>query len=84
MPKAKNNLLERLIEGISGIIPPGLDELQNDLKDQMRIVFTKVLNDCQIVTQEEFEVYTKALERTQKRMHDLEEKFAKLEDKKHH
>ena len=82
MPKAKSNLLERLIEDVSSIIPESLGELQKDLKDQIHVVFTKVLNECQIVTQEEFEAHTKALERTQERVRVLEQKLAALMDAK--
>lgn len=82
MSKAKTNLLERLIEDVSSIIPESLGELQKDLKDQIRTAFTKVLNECQIVTQEEFEAHTKALERTQQRVHALEQQLAKLMDAK--
>jgi len=82
MPKAKNNLLERLIENVSAIVPDSLGGLQQDLKEQARTAFTKVLSECQIVTQEEFEAYTKALERTQKRVHVLEQKLAELEANK--
>lgn len=82
MSKAKSNLLERLVESVNAIVPESLGELQKDLKDQMRVVFTKVLNECQIVTQEEFEAYTHALERTQKRLHALEQKIAELETHK--
>jgi BMFP domain-containing protein YqiC len=81
MSKAKNNLIDRLIESVNTIVPEGLGELQKDLKEQMRVVFIKVLNECHIVTQDEFAAYTKALERTQKRVQALEQKLTKLEKK---
>lgn len=82
MSKAKNNLLQRLIENVSAIVPENLGELRQEFKEELRTAVTKVLSECQIVTQEEFEAYTHALERTQKRVHALEQKLAELEAKK--
>ena len=81
MNQSKKNLLETLIENVTTFVPERVNELHNDIKDQMRTALTKLLNECHIVTQEEFESYAKALKRAQKRIHVLEEKLAQLMSK---
>jgi BMFP domain-containing protein YqiC len=78
MNKIKNKLLDRLMDNVSDILPEGLSGLQQDIKAQLQQAFTKVLNECHIVTQEEFSSYVKALEQAQERINALEARINSL------
>ena len=75
----KSELIERLLDKINTVLPTSLKELPDELKIKLKQHLNQALNDCEIVTQEEFQAYLQALQRTEQRLKALEAKLAELE-----
>ena len=71
-PKAIDDIANRL----AGAIPPGLNNLKEDLEKNFHAILQSVLGKLDLVTREEFEVQKAVLSKTRARLEELEKRVA--------
>ena len=69
--------IKELIESILNILPQNTQNMKDDVKDNIKILFNDYLRKIDVVTREEFDVQKEVLLKTRKKLDDLEEKFKK-------
>ena len=74
-PKAIDEIANRL----AGAIPPGLNNLKEDLEKTFRAILQGALGKLDLVTREEFEVQKMVLAKTRSKLEDLEKRVAEME-----
>ncbi len=72
-------LLERLVNKVSDCIPESFKQCKSDFSEQAREAIEKVLSECRIVTQTDFEKHLQLLEHLQQRVDELEAKLKAFE-----
>ncbi|MGB0722962.1 MAG: accessory factor UbiK family protein [Gammaproteobacteria bacterium] len=72
-------ILEELTQRISAALPPGLNQLGDDVNRAVRASLDAALQHMNLVSREEFDVQQAVLERTRERLKELEERLARLE-----
>lgn len=74
---------DELIRQISTIVndrlPPGLDNIAQDIRQNVRATLTDTLSNLDMVTREEFDVQQKVLARTRQKLDAMEQKIAAME-----
>ncbi len=73
-----NQLLRELSERLAKIAPMA-EDLRDDARTKIEQVLKKSLQDLDVLTKEEFEVQTRALERAELRIAELETTLSALE-----
>ena len=76
-PKAIDDIANRL----AGAIPPGLNNIKDDLEKTFQAILQGVLGKLDLVTREEFEVQKLVLAKTRSTLEDLEKRVAEIESK---
>ena len=71
--------LDELARRVGGLLPPGLDRLQADLRENIKVMVTASLARLDVVTREEFDVQAAVLARTRRKLEALEARVAELE-----
>lgn len=71
--------LEELAQRLSGLLPPGLAGLRNELEQNFRGVLQSGLQRMDLISREEFEVQKAVLQKTRARLEKLEAQLAELE-----
>ena len=74
-PKAIDDIANRL----AGAIPPGLNNLKEDLEKTFQAILQGALGKLDLVTREEFEVQKMVLAKTRSKLEDLEKRVAEME-----
>ncbi len=74
-PKSIDDIANRL----AGAIPPGLNNLKDDLEKTFRAVLQGTLAKLDLVTREEFEVQKLVLAKTRSNLESLEKRVAEIE-----
>ena len=74
-PKAIDDIASRL----AGAIPPGLNNLKEDLEKTFQAILQGALSKLDLVTREEFEVQKLVLGKTRSKLEDLEKRVAEME-----
>ena len=74
-PKAIDDIASRL----AGAIPPGLNNLNDDLEQTFQAIFQGAFGKLDLVTREEFEVQKLVLAKTRSKLEDLEKRVAEME-----
>jgi BMFP domain-containing protein YqiC len=74
-PKAIDDITSRL----AGAIPPGLNNLKEDLEKTFHAILQGALGKLDLVTREEFEVQKMVLAKTRSKLEDLEKRVAEME-----
>lgn len=74
-PKAIDEIANRL----AGAIPPGFNNLKEDLEKTFRAILQGALGKLDLVTREEFEVQKAVLAKTRSKLEVLEQKVADWE-----
>ncbi|MDX1695123.1 MAG: accessory factor UbiK family protein [Ketobacteraceae bacterium] len=72
-------LVRQVLDLVKEAIPPGLGEVGQDLKQNLRTTISESLANLDMVTREEFEVQRKVLARTRQKLEALEKRAAELE-----
>jgi len=72
-------LFDDLSRRVAGALPPGLQDLQDDLQRNLRDTLESALGRLNLVTREEFEVQQAVLLRTREKLQALEARVAALE-----
>ena len=73
-----NPLLRELSERLAKIAPMA-DDLREDARTRIEHVLKKSLQDLDVLTIEDFEVQTRALERAEQRIAELEQTLSAME-----
>jgi len=71
--------LEDLASRLAGAIPPGLNNLKEDLEKSFHAILQGALSKLDLVTREEFEVQKAVLAKTRAKLEDLEKRVAAME-----
>ena len=74
-PKAIDDIANRL----ASAIPPGLNNLKEDLEKTFRAILQGALGKLDLVTREEFEVQQEVLTRTREKLRQMELRIGELE-----
>ena len=74
-PKAIDDIANRL----AGAIPPGLNNLKDDLEKTFQAILQGALGKLDLVTREEFEVQKMVLAKTRSKLEDLEKRVSAME-----
>jgi BMFP domain-containing protein YqiC len=74
--------IDDLARQISGSIPSGLREMQQDVKKNVHTMLQSALSKLDLVTREEFDVQSRVLLRTREKLDKLEKIIATLEAEK--
>ncbi len=74
--------IDELAEKLADALPPGLKNLKDDLKKNFHTVLQSALNKMDLVNREEFDVQVAVLQKTRRKLDQLEKKIAELEHKK--
>ena len=75
-PKAIDDIANRL----AGAIPPGLNNLKDDLEKTFKAILQGALGKLDLVTREEFEVQKMVLAKTRSKLEDLELRVSEMEN----
>ncbi|OGT37655.1 MAG: hypothetical protein A3F12_05080 [Gammaproteobacteria bacterium RIFCSPHIGHO2_12_FULL_38_14] len=78
---SKTNLLKNLACQLSEAIPSHLVALKKDFEKNCHRILTKTFAKFDLVTREEFDVQSKVLSRSRKKLEELEKHIEKLERK---
>ncbi len=78
----KPDFLKKLAEELTGSLPAHLHGLRKDLEKNCHLILNQAFSKLDLVTREEFDVQTKVLARTRKKLEELEEILKALEKKK--
>ena len=74
-PKAIDDIANRL----ASAIPPGLNNLKDDLEKTFQAILQGALGKLDLVTREEFEVQKMVLAKTRSKLEDLERRVSEME-----
>ena len=74
-PKSIDDIASRL----AGAIPPGLNNLKEDLEKNFHAILQGALGKLDLVTREEFEVQKMVLAKTRSKLEDLEKRVTEME-----
>jgi len=77
----ESKTIDELAQKISGLMPPGIKELQQDVEKNVQGVLQAAFTRMDLVTREEFDVQSEVLSRTRSKLDVLEAKLAELEAK---
>ncbi len=71
--------LDDIANRLAGAIPPGLNNLKDDLEKSFHAILQSALSKLDLVTREEFEVQKLVLAKTRSKLEDLEKRVAQME-----
>jgi BMFP domain-containing protein YqiC len=74
-PKSIDDIATRL----SDAIPPGLNNLKEDMEKNFHAILQSTLGKMDLVTREEFEVQKGVLAKTRSKLEDLEKRVTDME-----
>ena len=74
--------INKLVDKICSSLPGGVMQLPENIKNHFKATLTAELGKLNVITQEEFQVQTKVLQKTREKLAVLEDKIAKLEQQK--
>ena len=72
-------ILDELSQKLTGLLPDGLQSVQQDLEKNFKTVLQNSFARMDLVTREEFDVQTALLVRTRQKLEQLEQQVAALE-----
>ncbi len=73
--------IESLVENISDILPPGLGELPENAKQNLKQTLASTLEKMDLVSRQEFDIQAGVLAKTRAKLEALEKQVAELEAK---
>lgn len=78
-PCMKPELLKKLAAQLSQALPPQVGVLKKDFEKHCHQILDKTFAKFNLVTREAFDTQSKVLQRTRKKLDDLEKQLAELE-----
>lgn len=76
---SKSNLLREIASQLTEALPSHLSALKKDFEKNCHHILIKAFQKFDIVTREEFDVQTKVLARTRKKLEELEKQLQMLQ-----
>ncbi|MDP2226644.1 MAG: accessory factor UbiK family protein [Moraxellaceae bacterium] len=76
---ALEQIVNRVSEQLSQVLPPGVRQLRGDLEENIKAVLREALARMELVTREEFDVQAALLSRSRSRLEAVEAEFKMLE-----
>jgi ubiquinone biosynthesis accessory factor UbiK len=73
--------INKMADKLCAAMPSGLADLPAGIKKHFKEVLTAELGKLNVITQEEFAVQAKVLQKTRMQLQQLEDKISKLEEK---
>jgi BMFP domain-containing protein YqiC len=77
---SQTRTLDELVRRIAAVLPPGISQLNEDVRKNLKEVLSTYLARMDLVTREEFEVQSAVLARTREKLDHLEAQVATLEN----
>ncbi len=74
-----NQNINQLSDKISGLLPPGLQQVKADFDARLRQLLQQQLANLEMVSREEFDIQTRVLERTRAKLEAVETRLEELE-----
>ena len=74
-----NQTINQLSDKISGLLPPGLQQVKADFDARLRQLLQQQLANLEMVSREEFDIQTRVLERTRAKLEAVETRLEELE-----
>jgi len=71
--------LDELTQRVTDALPPGISDIQQDVKKNLRSAIQSTFAKLDLVTREEFEVQSAVLQRTREKLEAMEALVADLE-----
>lgn len=72
--------INQWVQQILAALPPGLQQLPQNLQQHLRDAISNTLSKCDLVTREEFDAQSGVLLKTRTKLEQLEKKLQELED----
>ncbi len=76
---ALEQVVNRVSEQLSQVLPPGVRQLRGDIEENIKAVLREALARMELVTREEFDVQAALLTRTRSRLEAVEREMKSLE-----
>lgn len=70
--------IQQLASKIESLLPPGLKQVKNDFDEKLKTLLQQQLTDMEFVSREEFDIQSKVLARTRKKLEQLEKRVEEL------
>lgn len=74
-----DELIRQVVDIVKHRLPPGLDDVSQDIRQHLRASLSETLASLDMVTREEFDVQQKVLARTRAKLDALEARCTELE-----
>jgi len=71
-------VFDELAENLGKLLPPGVADMKSDFQNNAKAAVQSALGNLDLVTREEFDIQTKLLEKTMKRVKELEARIENL------
>ncbi|MES2919525.1 MAG: accessory factor UbiK family protein [Pseudomonadota bacterium] len=78
---ALEQIVNRVSEQLSQVLPPGVRQLRGDLEENIKAVLREALARMELVTREEFDIQATLLSRARGRLEALEAELRALEQR---
>lgn len=78
---ALEQIVNRVSEQLSQVLPPGVRQLRGDLEENIKAVLREALARMELVTREEFDIQTTLLTRARSRLEAVEAELRALEQR---
>jgi len=73
-------LIDDLVSKISDAIPPGIKEIEQEAKKQIKAILESGIAKMDLVSREEFDIQVKVLAKTREKIDQLEQQLSQMED----
>ena len=74
-------IVNRVSEQLSQVLPPGVRQLRGDLEENIKAVLSEALARMELVTREEFDIQAALLSRARSRLEAVEAELRALEQR---
>lgn len=78
---ALEQIVNRVSEQLSQVLPPGVRQLRGDIEENIKAVLRETLARMELVTREEFDVQATLLSRARSRLEAMEAELRTLEQR---
>ncbi|OGT47636.1 MAG: hypothetical protein A3E83_07085 [Gammaproteobacteria bacterium RIFCSPHIGHO2_12_FULL_41_20] len=76
---SKRHFVKNIVSHLCAALPHHLQEVKKDIKKNVRSILTRGFSKLDLVPREEFDVQTKVLQRTRKKLEEIETFLKKRE-----
>jgi len=72
-------LIDDLVSKISDVVPPGIKEIEMEVKKQIKAIIESSIAKMDLVSREEFDIQVKVLAKTREKIDKLERQLLEME-----